>query len=98
MRFEDFELWQMLKTFDEYGNSKKDYEFIQNIPICLNEEHLKTDGIDNKYFVKSYRGVTSFKGFELGEEYKLMNSKHEFKVVSFINGRWAQLTLEEVEQ
>lgn len=98
MRFEEFELWQRIDSFDELGNSKKDYEFLQNISVCLNEEHLETDGTDNRFFVKSCRGVTAFNDFELGEEYKLMNSQHIFKVVSFINSRWGQLVLEEVSQ
>lgn len=98
MKFEKFKLWQLVKTFDEYGNSKEDYELIQEISLTLNEENIKTDGTDNKYFVKSYRGVTAFRSFEFGEEYKLTNSKHSFKVTSFINGRWTQLVLEEVVQ
>lgn len=98
MKFETFELWQLVKSFDEYGNSKKDYELIQEISICLNEEILKTDGTDNRFFVKTYRGVTAFHDFEFGEEYKLTNKYHIFKVTSFINSRWGQLILEEVEQ
>ncbi|GEM_PF-3524285 len=96
MRYETFKLYQVLETFDDYGNSKNDIEFIENIQVYTNEQHLKVMGTDTCYFVKALQGVTPFNQFELGAEYKISNSYHEYKITSFINGRLSQLVLEEV--
>ena len=98
MRYEPFKLYQKIKSVDTYGNTKDEYEFLQEIAVYLNEQHLKTQGTDNIYFVKAYQGVTPFVGFELGEQYKIENARHVFKITSFICGRLTQIALEEVTQ
>ena len=98
MKFETYKLFQLIDTFDSYGNSKKNYELIAEIDLYLNEQHLKIDGTENRYFVKVFQAVTTYDNFELGAEYKLTSPRHEFVVESFINGRLTQLILREVEQ
>lgn len=98
MKYEKYKLYQLINSFDDYGNSKHDFELIAEIELYLNEQHLKTDGTDSRYFIKAFQAVTTYSSFELGEEYKIANSQHEFAVESFINGRLTQLVLREVEQ
>lgn len=97
MRYETYKLYQLVENFDSLGNCKNDYEFLENIQVHINEQHLKVMGTDTCYFVKSLQGVTPYNKFELGEEYKIFNSFHEYKIQSFINGRLSQLILEEVK-
>ena len=47
MRYEPFKLYQKIKSVDTYGNTKDEYEFLQEIAVYLNEQHLKTQGTDN---------------------------------------------------
>lgn len=96
MRYESFRLYQLVENFDDYGNSKNDYEYIEDIKVYINEQHLKVMGVDTYYFVKALQGVTPYSKFEFGEQYKLCSSQHEYSIQSFINGRLSQLVLEEV--
>ncbi len=97
MKYETFKLYQLVETFDDYGNSKNDYELLEDIQVYVNEQHLKVLGADTCYFVKAWQGVTPYNKFELGAECKISNSYHEYKITSFINGRLSQLVLEEVK-
>lgn len=97
MRYETFKLYQLVETFDDYGNSKNDIEFIEDIQVYTNEQHLKVMGTDTCYFVKVWQGLTTYNKFELGAEYKISNFYHEYEITSFINGRLSQLVLEEVK-
>ena len=97
MRYETYKLYQNDGSKDSYGNNKNEYEFIADIQVHINEQHIKVLGTDTCYFVKASLGVTPYHKFELGEEYKLLNAYHEYKVQSFINGRLSQLVLEEVK-
>lgn len=96
MRYETYKLYQDDGRKDDYGNSKNTFEFIEDIQVYTNEQHLKVMGTDTCYFMKAWQGVTPFNQFELGAEYKITNSYHEYKITSFINGRLSQLVLEEV--
>ncbi|AMJ42331.1 hypothetical protein [Anaerotignum propionicum] len=97
MRYETYKLFQLVENFDDYGNSKNDFEFLENISVHINEQHIKVLGTETCYFVKALQGVTPYDKFELGAEYMISNFSHEYKIISFINGRLAQLILEEVK-
>ena len=38
MRYEPFKLYQKIKSVDTYGNTKDEYEFLQEIAVYLNEQ------------------------------------------------------------
>lgn len=96
MRFDKYSLYQLIETFDAYGNSKNDYEFIENIDVYINNAHMKSNNNEVTYFTKVIQGVTKYNSFELGEKYKIINDISEYEIISFINGKLTQLQLTEV--
>lgn len=93
--FKTYELHKLVKKHGDFG-VQESYKLIDLIEVQTSINTVSTAQGNVVYNAFEIVGLTSFKGFELQEEYKLINKEHEYKVEHIIPARLSILRLKEI--
>ena len=97
MKYENFTLYQEVKTQNAYKQWVTSWEEIQDINIVISHNLYTNVTNDIVYRVYAPTAITTFKSFEKNAIYKLSNTDNEYLITSInAKGRYTQLLLKEV--
>lgn len=92
----EYELYELIESYDTFGNLKTDYELIEVIDVSLAVKSMVVVQNDQVYQVNSVVATTPYQGLLHSAKYKLKRNDHEYMIESFVEGRICSLQLKEV--